>query len=132
MKKINSINIAHRVVGAAFFFVAALPAALLWLGGAVHFERLRIAAGASLIVGVLIVAFLIVMLSVELHQDRRIEKRYRETRNSRLPIAGGRCECQACGGRQTGHTGGYCTVCGATLGANFKKGDELHGKDQHG
>lgn len=53
------------------------------------------------------------LLAVELIQDARIERHYRDaTAKSRVRLASGLFECQACGCTQVKETERRCPVCG--------------------
>lgn len=71
----------------------------------------------SMALGSGILLFLILLLMVELRQDKRINRYYEHHRNRKLQIANTVYECQACGNRKLSAGDTCCAVCGSRFQA---------------
>lgn len=117
MKKINSIGYGAKIVAAGFIFFAIIPA-LLYLISLLWRSILLInLAKISILIGILIFSFLIILLTIELNQDKRINLFYQRKRASKMEIADGYYECQNCGNRKLRQRDQQCLICGV----NFKE-----------
>lgn len=113
MKKINSISYGGAVIAAGISFAAVIPALLYCVSSAFDMKSsFSLLIKISIIIGVLILLFFSVLLAIEMKQDKRINKFYRETRNSKIELPDKTFECQNCGNRQVGMEDTYCKVCG--------------------
>lgn len=92
MKKINSIRYGHRILTLAGILLLVAP----MLSG-------------------FVILFLVGLLAVEFHQDRRIDRQYPRIQRTKMVLAGGAHECQTCGNRRLASTDAYCSVCGTTF-----------------
>ena len=66
----------------------------------------------SLGIGFLITLFFIGLLSIEFHQDKKIERQYPNIRKYKLKLDNGKFECQSCGNRQITEMDKICVICG--------------------
>ncbi len=118
MKRILNTNAygAKALLGIGFFLVV-MPVILSlgsnFLDPADALARLlldmaKISAGIGL---VLLAAFLI-LLVVELAQDRIIFRQYLKNRSQKQPLGNGLYECQFCGCRTVRELDASCPVCG--------------------
>ena len=112
MKKINSIGYGGKIVTAAGIFLIAVPLGLLVLGGIIPSPVLKTCVYISLAVGTLISLFLIVLLTIELRQDRRMNAYYRKRRHAKIHLGNGKYECQSCGSRNVTAHDSTCKACG--------------------
>lgn len=112
MKKINSIGYAHKIIGVALFFLVIAPLVLYFLWSVIPLSLFYFLGKISFSIGLFISACFIVMLSIEFWQDKKIDKAYQKTKNSRLILKSGHYECQSCGSRQVSDTDKYCPTCG--------------------
>ena len=119
MIKINSIGYGATIVKLILLFLVGIPVPLYLLSGvlgngiALISSLLRISLG----IGVLIVIFLIVLLGIELNQDKRINRRYLNNRDRRTRLSNGRFECENCGNLHVQEHETSCPVCGITFRA---------------
>lgn len=112
MKKINSNHYGHKVLGSAALFLFVLPPCcrLLFSLFPVHF--LKIIMSVSFGTGLLIAVLFTILLIVELHQDKVMNRKYAALKNTKLAVGNGLYECQSCGNRQVQKTDKECEVCG--------------------
>ena len=113
MKKINSIHYGYRIVIAILLFLVILPAMLYVLSMLISAEWLSLLIMISMALGSALLLFLILLLIIELHQDKRINRYYEKHRNRKLQIANTAYECQACGNRKLNAGDKSCPVCGS-------------------
>ena len=112
MKKINSIGYADKIIGLAILFLVAIPILLYLVNLLLNMPILVILMKVSLSYGGLILIFLTVLLMIEFHQDKKLNKHFEDNKNVKLPLENGLYECQACGYRQVKHEQKNCIVCG--------------------
>jgi len=62
-------------------------------------------------VGLLISVFFAVLLAVEFHQDKVIDRNYTFLRKTKQAIGNGAYECQSCGNRRIKAVDKQCGVC---------------------
>lgn len=111
MKKINSIGYRHWIVLVSILFLVPIPLLFheVWrkTGSLQMLDVVKI----SLVMGTGTAFFLTVLLVVELGQDRRINRKYAQSKNTLVKLRNGMYECQACGHR-FGRGGALCCpVC---------------------
>jgi hypothetical protein len=125
VKKINSIGYAHKIIAVISFFLLLLPFILhlIWL--ITNFTLLRIIIKISFSIGTIISILFLLLLKIELHQDKVINTQYQKNKNSRILLPSGFYECQTCGNRSLQAINKYCTHCGV----NFKDFNEVN-KDE--
>lgn len=121
MRKINSIGYAHRILALIAIFLIIIPlfAWLLWR--ILQHALLHAIAKISLCIGGILAASFVVLLSIEFHQDRKIDKAYPHIRHGRILLKSGFYECQACGSRNSKYAETVCPICGNT----FTEGNDL-------
>lgn len=118
--KLNLNGPSTRIVALAGTFVIAVPLGLQLLslllraahapsGAVPYLQRVSIAVGLG------ILAVFVLLIVVEHIQDVRMDRLYRRNRRRKLPLAGGRFECQYCGNRQLQEADRSCPVCGKAL-----------------
>ena len=82
MKKINSNSYGGRIIGTGLLFLLIVPIGLGVINTILKFQFIRGVILFSAVVGALIELFAILMLMVELHQDRIIDAYYSENPSS--------------------------------------------------
>lgn len=82
MKKINSNSYGGSIIGTGLLFLLLIPVGLGVLNTMLKFEFIRGVIVFSAVVGALIELFAILMLVIELHQDRIIDSYYSENPSS--------------------------------------------------
>lgn len=112
MKKINSIGYAHIIVRTALLFLIGIPVPLELLRRVIPCTLFLFLEKISIFIGLLVAIFLIVLLSIELRQDKVIDGIYQKNKNMRVLLRNGYYECQACGNRQIRFTHTHCPICG--------------------
>ena len=113
MKKINSINYGYKIVFAVILFLVILPVMFYLLSMLISAEWLSSLIKTSMVIGSAILLFFILLLIIELHQDKRINRYYEKHRNRKLQITNTAYECQACGNRKLRAGDKSCPVCGS-------------------
>lgn len=124
MKKINSINYGHKVMGTALVFLIAFPVCFILSFTLFQAAILKIMAYVSLCIGILISVCFAGLLAVEWHQDRSVERQYNVLRKTRIELGSGRYECQSCGNRQVGAADRECKICGMFFCREQEDGNE--------
>lgn len=76
MKKINSIDYGGKVIGIGLIFLIAFPAALYFLDNVTDVSINRVIMHVSVGIGIAIEVAFFVRLSIELHQDKIINRFY--------------------------------------------------------
>ena len=114
MKKINSIGYGHRILGAAAIFLIVIPACLFALSKMLLIRFLPFAE-VSLAFGFGILLFLLILLKIELFQDKKKARYFEAHRHTKLALKNGLYECQACGNQQVRPEHKTCAVCGVTF-----------------
>lgn len=66
----------------------------------------------SFFIGIIIFGVFFIWLTIELKQDKKINKMYEKHRNEKLLVGDKIYECQACGNRQVKNDDTSCRVCG--------------------
>ena len=112
MKKINSIGYAHKILGLAALFLAGIPAFCYLLLCLFHIGVFSVIMRISFGIGLLILVFFAVLLTIELNQDKAINKKHIALKKTKLIIGNGVYECQSCGNRQVRAEDKECLVCG--------------------
>lgn len=92
MKKINSIGYGHKIVGLAGCLLLLAPP-----------------------LGCIALLSLAVLLGIEFHQDRAIDRQYDAVRKTKTALGSGAYECQRCGNRTVTGSDRYCNICGMTF-----------------
>ncbi len=121
MKRILNTNTygaaALLVIG---FFLIILP--VVCYAGSTFLEPSNILARTLLNlakisagVGAFLLAAFLILLVVELVQDRTIFRQYLKNRGQKQPLANGLFECQFCGCRMVREFDATCPVCGKRL-----------------
>lgn len=124
MKKINSINYGYKILSGALicFFVIPAISNVIWL--ITKQELIYSFAKLSLIVGAMIFLFLLLLLKVEFHQDKKMNDYFLANTKTRIPIKNGLYECQNCGNTHVKFEHKICNICGT----NFKNRGEEDGR----
>ena len=112
MKKINSNGYGARMAFVIVLFLVILPllghTLHICAGGEWLLPLIRISMG----IGTCLLLLMILLLVVELHQDKRQNQYYEAHRNRKVPLSDGHAECQACGNRSLHAEDTRCNVCG--------------------
>jgi len=115
LKKIDSIGYGHRFIYLSALFTVVLPVCSYALSHlfypAVFLTIMRVSLG----IGLLISLFFVVLLTVEFHQDKMIDKNYAVLRKTKQAIGNGQYECQSCGNRKIKELDEECGICGVTF-----------------
>lgn len=113
MKKINSISFGGTVIVIGLSFAIVVPILLYCTSLAFKlYPLLSLLIKISIIFGVLILLSYLVLLTIELRQDKKINRFYWKTRNSKIELPDKTFECQNCGSRQVKKDDETCKVCG--------------------
>ncbi|MBE5965363.1 MAG: hypothetical protein E7255_00030 [Lachnospiraceae bacterium] len=123
MKKINSIGYGHKIICSAAVCLIALPIICYLLLSITKQAQFQLFAKASLVLGIMILLFLIVLLKIELYQDKKIDEHFKANTKIRLPLKNGLFECQTCGNNQVKTEQRSCIICGT----NFENWSEDDG-----
>ncbi len=115
--KINSIGYGSKVLWLATLFLAGLPIGFYILGRAFYKSLFSSLTRISLLVGGLLLLSLLILLCVELHQDKKLNEKYAKLKFHKLPLSNGEYECQSCGNRRIGKRDTCCGVCGIRFAA---------------
>ena len=112
MKKINSIGYGGKILGCVNVFTLVIPgimqAALFIYKSPILAVCMKISFG----IGIFISLFFIGLLTIEFHQDKRMNMYYETQKNKKLNLGKGLYECQACGNRTVRSEDKNCSVCG--------------------
>jgi hypothetical protein len=113
MKKINSIWYGGKILKLAGIFAAVIPI-LLYIISILFQEITQICklAEISAIIGIVIFLFLILLLIVELRQDKKINNFYEQRKNTKIQISDTDYECQNCGSQRVKEKDKFCPACG--------------------
>lgn len=118
MRKINSIHYGGKILAVGFIVGLVIPIICGVLGDLLE-NDIFISMGKILfIVGMIIIVSFFVHLTVELHQDKRIEKHYAAHKNTKIKKKSGSYECSNCGNQQVADTDSYCKICGIVFAAD--------------
>ncbi len=118
--KLNSIHYGARALGVIVALGIAAPAVLYlaYLG----LERLGYMVGALLTLmkaafalGLIALVLFVILLLIELAQDRSLDRWYRRHENEKLALPNGVYECQHCGSQVVRASDRNCPVCGQSL-----------------
>ena len=118
--KLNSIRYGARALGAIVVLTIGAPVVLYlaYLG----LGRLGYVVGALLTLmkaafalGLIALALFIILLLIELGQDRFLDRWYRRHKNEKLALPNGAYECQHCGSQVVRASDRHCPVCGQAL-----------------
>lgn len=104
MKKINSIYYGSMVIILGLIIGIGFPIMLKWITGKVYMAFVYI--GAALLIGI------VVLLFIELFQEKKIYEYYDNHKNARIFIRQDFFECANCGNRRLNNDDKCCTVCG--------------------
>lgn len=113
MKKINSIWFGPRILAAVVIFTLAIPALLYFIHKLlIPNVLLQYMIKVSLVIGILTLLIFLLILFIELKQDKRINKLYNKVKCEKIQITKGIYECQCCGNQKVQEKDSYCRVCG--------------------
>jgi len=118
MKKIHSNRYCHKIIGLAGLLLSVIPFLFYVLHTVLHTIFFKVLMYISLITGFLVLIFLIVLLGIEFHQDKKIDLQYNILKKTKISLGNGFYECQLCGNRQVKETDKNCGICGV----KFMKG----------
>lgn len=111
MRKINSNAYAGRIIALGLTATcAALGLRTLRTGG--HLPLPPAIDTTLLAAGLMTLAGFVVLLCIELRQDRRLAAHHARQRAIPHPLPGGRYECQACGNQRIRPGSFTCPTCG--------------------
>lgn len=113
MKKINSNGPGTVVFMCSMLFLIGIPALMYIVSFIFNMgNKLFLPAKISAAAGGIILAGLIIVIVVELKQDKRLNIYYVSNRNRKIKISEGFYECQNCGSRTVRENDNTCGVCG--------------------
>lgn len=112
MKKINSIGYGGKILGLAVTFAFFIPVSIKLVMMFYENTLLAIFAKISLGIGIIILVFFAILLTIEFHQDKKQDLYYSTQRNVKLKLGKAAYECQACGNRRVTSTDKNCSICG--------------------
>lgn len=118
--KLNSIGYGPKILGTIGLLLAGVPLALygiylvLGLWG-IDASAALVVAKASLIIGGVLLGVFVILLAIELAQDRYLDAYYRKRKQSRARLPSGYYECQSCGHRSVREADRSCPVCSRTF-----------------
>lgn len=110
MKKINSIGYGGKVIMIGSIFAFLLPF-LIYIFP-YKSSILLLVYRISMSLGIIILVCFAIWLTIELHQDKKLNEYYNKSKNQKLEIGENVYECQACGNRQLKVTDQFCHICG--------------------
>ncbi len=115
--KINSNGYGGRILAAIGICVLVLPIGCLLVAGGL--DRLGIKSSVpillmriSLTVGAVLAGLFVLLLVIELLQDRALNRYYVKNKKHKVQLTGGDYECQYCGARNIRATDKQCPFCG--------------------
>jgi len=114
MRKINSINVAGRVIFLILLFLVIIPLILIilrWIGLELG-ELPPFLIKLSFSVGILLTCGAAAILIYELHQDKMRNKYHQSHRNIKLKMNEIYFECQNCGNCRVREEEHECRFCG--------------------
>lgn len=112
MKKINSIGYGHLILRWIIFFLFVLPLSFYIAYTLFQLKLFSILMKTSFGLGLLLSVGFIVLLTIELHQDKKLDQYYSCTKDIKLPLSSGKYECQLCGNKNLTKKDTFCQVCG--------------------
>ena len=112
MKKINSIGYGGKILACSAVFALVIPAVIKIITLFYPSTVLKNSMKISFVIGCLIFIFLIALLCIELHQDKKINSYYQTKKNQKIHIGNNEYECQSCGNRLVKIEDTNCNVCG--------------------
>ena len=120
MKKINSIHFGGKFIWLMVIFMVIIPGSL-WLFN-YFFENPIISRiiVVSIIMGALLGLLFLIVLSVELNQDKRLNKKYEKMKGCKISLDNNRFECANCGNTHVKAYDKACRVCGQIFNGTAK------------
>lgn len=112
MVKINSIGYGCKLLGLTVLFLILFPSCCYLLVLLFHTDALMTVMRISLAIGLLMSISFAVLLAIEFHQDKAIQRAYVTLKKTKLAIGNGLYECQSCGNRHVSEQDKECGVCG--------------------
>lgn len=114
MKKINSIGFALPLLIVTLALLASgLLSYIIYLYTALH--TVQIISVLLCAAGIFALAGFILLLTVELKQDKRIFQNYTKIKQQKTKVASNTFECQNCGNRMVTEKDQGCNICGITF-----------------
>lgn len=126
MKKINSIGYGHKIIGSTSVFLVIIPAASHLISTFTNKAAFLLLSRISFVLGSLILIFLFGLLTIELRQDKRVNKYFESNKIIKLALQNGLYECQSCGSRQVKLEHKNCYDCGVY----FKNWEEYYASSE--
>lgn len=112
MKKINSINYGSRVISIGLIFLIPIPLILFSLNHFLQNKILTYVTYTSIIVGITIEILFLIHLTIELSQDKKIDKYYQSHKKVKINLNNGKYECGYCSNRNVRESDTECNICG--------------------
>ena len=112
MKKINSIGYGDKILGCAAIFTLVIPGIIQAILFVHKSLTLAVCMKISFGIGIFISLFFVGLLTIELHQDKQMNKYFETQKNEKLKLGEGLYECQTCGNRTVKSEDKNCSVCG--------------------
>lgn len=107
MKKINSIWYGGKVILLGSILVV-MPLGIIPF----DFKILNIISQISLTIGCIILIGFGILLTIELHQDKKMNLYHTSRLMNKLVISENKYECQVCGNRNIKKSDSHCIICG--------------------
>jgi hypothetical protein len=121
MRRILNLNsFAWKIIVWIAVFALLIPA-ILFLGTRLIpisntvLEMVYSVMQISILAGIILFAFFVVLVAAEQVQDAVYDRIYRKNRKYKLALEDGSYECQFCGNRKVAATDRQCPVCGKEL-----------------
>lgn len=109
MKKINSIWYGGNVILLEIVLVFGLPIGIMIIPS--DFKIFNVIWHISFTIGVIILVGFSILLTIELHQDKKLNAYYNSQRMNKLIISESKYECQVCGNREIKKHDTHCMIC---------------------
>lgn len=112
MKKIDSIHFGGRFIWLMLIFMVIIPVVLgcvnIFLKSSIIISLIIV----SFIAGALIGLIFLIILAIELRQDRNLNKKYAAMKSVKIFLENNRFECANCGNIHVTNDDKVCKVCG--------------------
>lgn len=112
MKKINSIHYGSYVIIIGLIFLVPIPAIFFIVNKFLLSKLVNYLFYVSIIVGGIIEILFFVYLTIELSQDKKIEKYCKSHNKVKINLNNGKYECGLCGNHNVRKSDSQCNVCG--------------------
>lgn len=121
MKKVNSIFYGSHIIGLGLLFLIPVPLLLDFIKRYFSSIILSYAIRVSVVIGIIVECAFFILLIIELHQDKKIQKYCQNHRNTKIKLKEGKYECLNCGNRMLKEQDEVCSICGIKYVENGMK-----------